>query len=146
MNLRLVMRLVITGALLTILVPGATVAATPPAATYHGIWTGAGDVCGTHPEMGGIWNVNLRNDGTAAVDVRISADGRPDAAWGGNYFHQAWVQGMSGADVFALANGYGYGMSLALAPDGALTFVIKDFCVLVGAGPGDLTIHGQLIH
>lgn len=146
MNLRFVMRLVIAGALLTMFVPGATEAATPPAATYHGIWTGPGDACGERPEMTGVWNVNLKDDGTAVVDVRIAKDGRPDAAWGGNYFHQPWVQQTPGTNVFALSNGFGLGISFVLGPDGGLTFVITDYCTLVGAGTGDLTVHGQLIH
>jgi hypothetical protein len=146
MNLRLTMRLVVAAALLTMLVPGTTAAATPPAATYHGVFTGTEVVCGTPTTFGGVWNVNLKHDGGGAVDVRISADGRPDAAWGGNYFFKPWSQEAPGDNVFALTNAYALGMSFTLETSGVLSFVITDYCEQIGAGSGDLLVRGLLTH
>ena len=119
--------------LLVMALAGPAAAATPPASTYHGTWSSS-VVCGETFKNSGVWNVNLKNDGTASVGARIFKDGRPHAAWGGNAFHSTWQQVATGdtAVVFKaqLTDPFGAGIDLIfeLGTNGILTYTITNYC------------------
>ena len=147
MRLGLAARIAAVATVLALVVPAAALAATPPATVYHGVWDSA-QVCGEHFTDSGVWNVNLKDDGTAMVSVRIFKDGRPHAAWGGNYFHADFVmrENADPANVFDLAMidpfGIGVDLTFVLAPDGELTYTLTNYCA-----PGsDAVLSGHLTH
>ena len=119
--------------LLVMAMAGPVAAATPPATTYHGDWESA-VVCGDTFLDTGVWNVNLKGDGTASVSARIFKDGRPHAAWGGNAFHATWMQVDTGNPkvVFRtqLTDPFGAGIDLIFVLDtaGVLTYTITNYC------------------
>jgi hypothetical protein len=129
--------------LLVMSLAGAASAATPPATTYHGDWASS-DICGETFDTSGVWNVNLKNDGTASVSVRIFKEGRPHAAWGGNSFHGDWMQ-VSVTDptvVFEtkLIDPFRVGSDLifVLGKNGTMTYTITNYC---GSSAAVLTGH-----
>jgi hypothetical protein len=133
MRLGFAARITAVATVLVMVVPLAAVAATPPATVYHGQWDSAA-VCGETFTDSGVWNVNLKDDGTAMVSVRIFKDGRPHAAWGGNYFHADFVmrENPDPANVFDVAAldpfGAGIDLTFVLAPDGLLTYSLTNYC------------------
>lgn len=133
MRLGLAARIAAVATALALVVPAAVMASTPPSTVYHGVWDSA-TVCGEQVTDSGVWNVNLKNDGTAMVSVRIFKDGRPHAAWGGNYFHADFVMRdvIDPANVFDVAAidpfGVGVDLTFVLASDGRLTYTLTNYC------------------
>jgi CubicO group peptidase (beta-lactamase class C family) len=129
----LIVRITTLVAVLALAVPAAAMAGTPPSTVYHGVWDSA-TVCGEQFTDSGVWNVNMKNDGTAMVSVRIFKDGRPHAAWGGNYFHADFVAMAVGTPptVFHVVavDPFGAGVDLVfdLASDGRLTYALTNYC------------------
>lgn len=117
--------------LLVMALAGPAAAATPPASTYHGTWSSS-EVCGETFTESGVWNVNLKEDGTASVSARIFKEGRPHAAFGGNYFHATWMQVTDPTVVFTtwLDDPFGEGIDLVFVLDkeGVLTYTITNYC------------------
>lgn len=127
--------------------PAIAVGGTPPAMVYHGTWDPTPTpVCDGSVEVSGVWNVNLKKDGTAEVSVRIFEHGRPHAAWGGNRFHVDFTQQLPAPanDVFeVIADFGGYGQLIfTLAADGLLTYELTGYC----EDGGSAFLYGHLTH
>jgi hypothetical protein len=91
----------------------------------------------------GVWNVTLKQDGTASVSARIFEDGKIHAAWGGQYFGQAWQQADAGGNTFVLTND-GF-LMLRFTLDGTdVTYQLTDYCVAMGLGAGSAYVYGEL--
>jgi hypothetical protein len=111
---------------------GTAAGATPPSATHHGTWDSA-DICGDTFIQTGIWNVNLKTDGTASVSTRPFLDGRLHAAWGGNAFHGDWVLADAQDPVVFLARqsdpfGAGIDLLFELRTGGVLRYSFTNDC------------------
>ena len=130
--MRKLIAMAIAGALVMAL-SGTAAAATPPAPTYHGTWQ-SGNVCGDILPFSGVWNVTLKEDGTASVSARIFVMGRPHAAWGGNYVHSTWTQvpttDPDGVFKALVDDPFGRGVDLVfeLGGDGALRYSLTNYC------------------
>ncbi len=136
---------------LALVLPLTATAATPPASAYHGTWDSA-DVCGELIESGdvtGVWNVNLKDDGTAVVSVRIFEYGRVHAAWGGNWVKTDFEQQVvdPAVDLFSVKAAAIFGMPIdavfTLGVNGTMTYELAGYCALVGS-PGRALIFGTL--
>jgi hypothetical protein len=141
-----IIRATVLATVLVVAFSGIATASTPPATVYHGAWDG-GTACGADHVYTGVWNVNLKADGTAEVSARIFKDGDPHAAWGGNYFFQPWLRmSLEEEQVFNLHNGFLNGANFVLTRDGTLAYTIVDYCTLVGESGGDVVLYGHVLH
>ncbi len=135
---------------IALVVPMTAAASTPPASVYHGTWDSA-SVCGEEIASGdvmGVWNINLKDDGTATVTVRIFEYGRIHAAWGGNSMKTDFVQQTVDpvVDVFQVKAAAVFGLIdtiFTLDRQGELTYELAGYCELMG-GSGRALLFGQV--
>jgi hypothetical protein len=117
----------------------AMAAATPIVAAdksidYHGTFDHATNAfCGGEAAVvTGKWNVSLKHDGTASVDiVAFWSRGVLHASWGGNALKAPWIQQPATADGFNLVASDVFGsteLSFVLDDHGVLTFTIDPRC------------------
>lgn len=115
-----------------------TAAAASPASSYHGTWDSA-SVCGASFPVGGVWNVTLKQDGSAEVTVVTFVGGKAHAVWGGNFWRMPWEQLTPvGGDIFAVTNARG--LVFELTANGDLTYTLPAYCL----GGSDAWIFGHL--
>ncbi len=128
MRLVSIIRATVLATVLVVAFSGIAAASTAPATTYHGTWVSGTRCDGTQPQYTGVWNVNLKNDGTAEVTARIAREGF-NTAWGGNYWFEPWIQAQPtpAGDVFALHND-ALDLDFVLSENGTLTFTMVGYC------------------
>lgn len=105
-------------------------AGSPSGHSYHGTFSST-EVCAPTAPIEGTWNVTLRNDGTAVVDVTVfeydATAGKYvlHAVWGGYAFRSWFTVDTSSADGFSVTHEWGLNFTLA---NGNLTYTIPGYC------------------